>query len=90
MRSLASFKSYATRLRKAIAVAENALGECEYKYNGNPCKRTISALEKAGRTLDVLEEKLANTNEMIDHYDFYSRCWQEEEDEAIARELYIH
>ena len=89
MKSLASFKSLATRLKKQVAAATELVNECEFQFNGNPCKLTISALNKAGRKLEELEAKLENTNEMINHYDFYVRCYEEEQEEAVARELYM-
>lgn len=87
MRSLATFKSIATRLKKQIAKTRALVQECEYQFNGNPCKLTISALAKAEEKLGELEDKLANANEMIDHYDFYAFCWEQEQEEATAREM---
>ena len=89
MRSLATFKGIATRLKKQIASAKALVAECEYKFNGNPCKLTISALDKAERKLGELERKLDNANEMIEHYDFYAYCYEQEQDEALARDYYM-
>lgn len=89
MRSLATFKSIATRLKKQIAASKTLVAECEYKFNGNPCRLTISALGKAERKLGELEAKLENTNEMIEHYDFYAYCYEQEQEEAAAREMYM-
>lgn len=84
MKSLGTFKSIATRLKKQIVNAKEAVVECEKNYNGNPCTRTLSALGLAEKKLAVLEEKLGNATEMIEHYDFYQWCWEKEQDEAIA------
>ena len=89
MRSLSTFKGIATRLKKQIASAKALVAECEYKFNGNPCKLTISALDKAEHKLGELEAKLENANEMVEHYDFYAFCYEQEQEEAAAREVYL-
>ena len=89
MRSLATFKGIATRLKKQVANAKALVAECEYKFNGNPCKLTISALDKAEHKLGELEAKLENANEMVEHYDFYAFCYEQEQEEAAAREVYL-
>lgn len=87
MKSLSVFKGIATRLRKQIAKTKEMVSECENSYYNNPCSLTIKALEKAENKLSSLEERLGNAVEMIDHYEFYQRCWEEEESEAIGRAM---
>lgn len=88
MKSLGTFKSIATRLKKQIVEAKNVVVECEANYNGNPCTHTISALNTAEKKLEVLKQKLANATEMIEHYDFYQWCLEQEQEQAIGYETY--
>lgn len=89
MKTLGQFKSVATRLRKQIAKIKELVIECEVSFYNNPCSLTVNALSKAENKLQSLEERLENTVEMIDHYDFYQRCWEEEQSEAMDRESYF-
>ena len=89
MRTLGQFKSIATRLRKQIAKTKELVIECEVSFYNNPCTLTDNALSKAENKLQSLEERLENTVEMIDHYDFYQRCWEEEQSGAMDREFYF-
>ena len=89
MRTLGQFKSIATRLRKQIAKTKELVIECEVSFYNNPCTLTDNALSEAENKLQSLEERLENTVEMIDHYDFYQRCWEEEQSEAMDREFYF-
>lgn len=89
MKTLGQFKSVATRLRKQIAKTKELVIECEVSFYNNPCSLTDKALSKAENKLQSLEERLENTVEMIDHYDFYQRCWEEEQSEAMDREFYF-
>ena len=88
MKSLATFKSIATRLRKQISKTKEMIVECENSYYSNPCTFTVKALEKAEKKLHSLELRLENAMEMINHYDFYQWCWDEEESETMGRENY--
>lgn len=88
MKSLSAFKGIATRLRKQIAKTKEMVSECENSYYDNPCTLTIEALDKAEKKLYGLEIRLGYAIEMIEHYDFYQRCWDEEEREAMGREAY--
>ncbi len=76
-------------MKKQVATAKDLVAECEYKFNGNPCKLTISALDKALSKLGELEKNLANANEMVEHYNFYAFCYEQEQEEAAAREMYM-
>lgn len=88
MKSLATFKGIATRLRKQISKTKEMVVECENSYYSNPCTLTVNALDKAEKKLCGLEQRLENAMEMINHYDFYQRCWEEEVSEAVGRENY--
>ena len=84
MKSLGTFKGIATRLKKQIVEAKNVIVECENKYNGNPCKRTLSALDAAERKFEELTERLGYITETIEHYDFYKWCWEQEQEQAMG------
>ncbi len=88
MRSLSTFKRLATRLKKQVESAKSIVAECEYKANGNPCKLTFSALDKACAKLDELNRALESAEEMVSHYDFYKYCYEQEEAQAMLREYY--
>lgn len=47
MKSLATFKGIATRLRKQISKTKELVVECESSYYNNPCTFTVRALDKA-------------------------------------------
>lgn len=89
MKTLGQFKSIATRLRKQIAKTKELVIECEVSFYNNPCTLTNTALSKAENKVQSLEERLAHTIEMIDHYGFYQRCWEEEQSDAMYREFYL-
>lgn len=89
MKSLATFKRIARNLRKEIENAQSLICECEYKYDGNPCSLTRTALSNANYKLVELEAALENAEEMISHYDFYKSCYEQEQNEEMARNYYI-
>lgn len=88
MRSLSTFKKLAARLQKQVEKAEAIVAECEYKVNGNPCPMTRYALTRAYFKLEELSMALENAEEMVSHYDFYKYCYEQEEKQAMLRELY--
>lgn len=90
MRSLSTFKKIAARLQKQVENAKAIVAECEYKANGNPCKLTLSALDKAYFKLEKLSMALENAEEMVSHYDFYKYCYEQEEEQAMLRECYLN
>lgn len=90
MRSLSTFKRLAARLQKQVESAKAIVAECEFKANGNPCSLTFYALDRANFKLIELNMALENAEEMVNHYDFYKSCYEQEEEQAMLREYYLN
>lgn len=90
MKSLKAFKNLKSRLEKQIAVSAENLSESRKAYVLNPSTITMKALKKANENLDNLERKLEGALEIINHYDFYLHCWEEEQIEKDMLKAYIN
>lgn len=90
MKSLATFKRMVKRLRKQVENAKSILAERESDFYGNPCMLSLFAMDKANEKLADLEQKLENAEEMVNNYSFYASCYEQEENEEMARAMYIN
>lgn len=87
MKTKGQFKRQATNLRKKLSASSFDVECAEHDFYENPCNETWKALDKARRASNDIYERLMATDEVIDHYDFYSVCEEQEETEAKLREL---
>ncbi len=88
MKSLNAFKKTRTRLESQVKKAAEICAEYEEKYNTNPSAKTFGAMKKALDKLYAIQMSLDAAIEMIDHYDFYRYCWEEEVEQARMAKLY--
>ena len=79
MKSSRAFKRQAQNLRAQLKNSEFDVECAEHDFYDNPCKETWDKLNKARKASSDLYDHLMAVNEVVDHYDFYEFCEQEEE-----------
>lgn len=87
MKSLRAFKRQANNLRQKQNKLTFELECAEHDFDENPCDDTWRELCKAEEASRKLSDQLEAINEMVEHYDFYAYCEDEEETMAMRTEL---
>lgn len=88
MKSLKSFKTMRARLECQVKKAAEVCAKFEERYKTEPSAKTFGAMKNALNKLHGIQMSLDAAIEMIDHYDFYQHCWEEEMRQAEMAKLY--
>lgn len=89
MKSLKSIKKQAEVLKAQVADMELNLQGCEVDFAHNPNKETWEALEQARECYCKKFYEYESCISYINNYDFYHQCWEEEQDNAAMRKMYM-
>lgn len=87
MKSKGQFKRQENSLRKQLKRQDFNVECAEHDFYEKPCKETWEALNKARKASNNIYDRLMATAEVVEHYDFYAFCEEQEQTEAEMREL---
>lgn len=87
MKSLKGYKKLLREYKEEQKEATFNVECAEHDFYKMPNKETWEALEDARKKYGEISDGIENVEDIINNYDFYKWCWQEEEAQAYAREL---
>ena len=87
MKSLGVFKKRRTALEKQFTNAINVCDRFTTQYGECPTANALKELRKACAKVEKIRMDLGAVVEMIDHYDFYKSCWEEEQHQAYMASI---